>query len=309
MKAAWFLLLLAPVAVAAGDATRGAQLFGQCMACHSIQPGEHLTGPSLAHVWNRKAAAAGEFLRYSDALKVSGITWDQSALDKWLANPAGFVPGTTMSFPGIQSPQARQDVIAYLKAVDDNQAPPAAAGRGGMMAMQRRKPDLKNAPPARQVRSIKQCRDTYTVETADGKVEKIWEFNLRFKTDSSKLGPASGKPVVVGTGMQGDRAAIVFASPGEISKAIRHECLARDDEIAPVTLAPNEGIVQGIDKAAGEIIIRHGRLEEFDMPPMTMAFEVKDPRLLDEVKAGDRVRLRVELLDGRFMVTSIRRLN
>jgi Cu(I)/Ag(I) efflux system periplasmic protein CusF len=48
----------------------------------------------------------------------------------------------------------------------------------------------------------------------------------------------------------------------------------------PAAFAPNEGIVRGVDKAAGEIIIRHGWLTEVDMPPMTMAFEVSDARLL-----------------------------
>ena len=84
--------------------------------------------------------------------------------------------------------------------------------------------DLKNAPASGQVRSIKYCGDTYTVETADGKAEKVWEFNLRFKSDSSKLGPAPGKPVIVGAGMQGDRASIIFSSPGEISGAIKQSC-------------------------------------------------------------------------------------
>jgi cytochrome c len=93
-----------------------------------------------------------------------------------------------------------------------------------MMGMGRSKLDLKNAPAAGQVRSITYCGDTYTVETADGKTEKIWEFNLRFKSDSSKLGPAPGKPVVVGAGMQGDRASVVFATPGEISAFIRESC-------------------------------------------------------------------------------------
>src|SRR3954467_2238133 len=129
-----------------------------------------------------------------------------------------------MGFPGLQSGQARQDVIAFLKAVDEKKAPPATKGGAGMMGMGRAKLDLKNAPPAGQVRSIKYCGDTYTVETADGKVEKIWEFNLRLKSDSSKLGPAPGKPVVVGAGMQGDRASIVFASPAEISESIKPSC-------------------------------------------------------------------------------------
>ena len=206
-----------------GDAKRGAQLFAQCMACHSVNPGEQLTGPSLAHVWNHRAASVEGFPRYSDALKGAQITWDDTTLDKWLASPAELVPGTSMTFPGLKERQARRDVIAYLKAVDGNKAPPPAKG-GGMMGMTRQKMDLKTAPAAGQVRSIRHCGDTYTVETADGKSEKVWEFNLRFKTDTSRLGPAPGKPVVVGAGMQGDRASIVFASPKEISESIRETC-------------------------------------------------------------------------------------
>ena len=93
-----------------------------------------------------------------------------------------------------------------------------------MMGMARQKADLKTAPPAGQVRSVRYCGDTYTVETADGKSHKVWEFNLRFKSDSSKFGPAPGKPVVVGAGMQGDRASVVFASPTEISEFIKASC-------------------------------------------------------------------------------------
>jgi cytochrome c len=216
-------LLFASAGMAAGDARRGAQLFGQCTACHSIEPGEHQTGPSLAHIWNQKAGTVQGFLRYSDALKAAGLTWNQAILNKWLASPEKLVPGTSMTFPGIKDQQAREDVIAYLKAADENKAPPAAKG-GGMTGMARQKSDLKTAPPAGQVRSIKHCGDTYTVETADGRVEKVWEFNLRFKTDSSKLGPAPRKPVVVGAGMQGDRASIVFATPREISESIQQGC-------------------------------------------------------------------------------------
>ena len=68
------------------------------------------------------------------------------------------------------------------------------------------------------------CGDTYTVVTADGKNEKLWEFNLRFKTDSSKSGPPPGAPVVMGAGMRGDRASIVFASPEEISRFVKPSC-------------------------------------------------------------------------------------
>jgi cytochrome c len=90
--------------------------------------------------------------------------------------------------------------------------------------MQARKPNLKEAPPEGQVRAIRHCGDGYAVQTADGKTENIWEFNLRFKTDSSKLGPQRGKPVVIGAGMQGDRASVVFANPAEISGFIKESC-------------------------------------------------------------------------------------
>ena len=77
LKAGAFVLIaissvIGKSADAAGDAKRGAQLFQQCMACHSVQPGEHLTGPSLAHVAGHKAGATQGFQRYSDALKRSG---------------------------------------------------------------------------------------------------------------------------------------------------------------------------------------------------------------------------------------------
>jgi cytochrome c len=199
---------------AAGDPKRGALVFRQCMACHSVAAGEQMTGPSLAHIWNRKAGSVEGFLRYSDPMKRADVVWNEATLDKWLANPEKFLPGTTMTFPGLKEGQARQDVVAYLKAVSEGKAREA---RGNKL-------DLRKAPREGQVTAIRHCGDTYTVDTADGKSQKIWEFNLRFKTDTGKLGPAPGKPVVVGAGMQGDRASIVFASPREISESIKQAC-------------------------------------------------------------------------------------
>jgi cytochrome c len=210
-------------AMAAGDAKRGAQVFQACMACHSVAADEHLTGPSLAQVWNHKAGTVPGFQRYSDAIKRADVTWDEATLDKWLANPEAFVPGNSMTFAGLKQQKDRLDVAAYLRAVAENKAP-QAAGKGGMMGMQSRKADLRKAPPEAQVKSIRYCGDTYTVETADGKSQKVWEFNLRLKSDSGKLGPAPGKPVAVGAGMQGDRSSIVFSSPKEISEFIQADC-------------------------------------------------------------------------------------
>ena len=210
-------------AAAAGDPKRGAQVFQACVPCHSVKPGEQLTGPSLARVWNRKAGTVEGFQRYSDALKHANAVWNEATLDKWLANPEQFVSGTSMTFPGVRESKDRQDVIAYLRAVSEGKAASAEPRRGGMM-MQSGKVDLKKAPPAGQVVSISHCGDTYTVKTADGKTSKVWEFNLRFKTDSSKDGPVAGKPVIVGAGMQGDRASVVFAAPAEISSFVKQTC-------------------------------------------------------------------------------------
>lgn len=215
------LLLSADTGYAAGDPARGAKVFQQCAACHSVKSGEHLTGPSLAGVWGRKAGAATGFRRYSDPLQHSDVVWDGKTLDQWLANPERFIPGNTMTFPGIKDAGQRQDVIAYLRAVSEGKVPPAASsGHGGMMGGGA-PADLKRADPDSVVTSLTHCGDTYTLKTASGETHKIWEFNLRIKIDSSARGPASGKPVITGAGMRGDRANIVFASPGEISGFIK----------------------------------------------------------------------------------------
>ena len=220
---ALLVLSVGDIAAAAGDPKRGAQVFQACMACHSVKPGEHLTGPSLAGIWNRKAGTVEGFQRYSDALKHTNVAWNEATLDRWLANPEQFVAGNNMTFPGLRESKDRQDVIAYLRAVSEDKAPSAEPRRGGMV-MQSGKVNLKKAPPDGQVVSIGYCGDTYTVKTADGKTSRVWEFNLRFKTDSSKDGPFPGRPVIVGAGMQGDRASVVFAAPAEISSFIEQTC-------------------------------------------------------------------------------------
>lgn len=214
--AAVLLFVTAPNAWSAGDATRGASVFQACAACHSTATGVDMTGPSLAHVWGRKAGTAEGFARYSEAMKHADVVWNEATLDRWLTNPDAFIHGTTMTFPGIRDSGPRQDVIAYLQAVSEGKAP-----RGNARSP---KADLRKSPLAGQVTSITHCKDTYTVKTQDGKVKKVWEFNLRLKTDSSDMGPEPGKPVIVGNGMQGDRAALVFASPGEISRYISEQC-------------------------------------------------------------------------------------
>ena len=201
-------------AAAAADAENGAKVFQACAACHSLAPGRHMTGPSLAGIWGRKAGAAPGFARYSQALKSAEIVWNAQALDAWLKSPSAFIPGNLMSFPGLPGEQARADLLAYLQSAESS----------GDDAMSPAMPDLKRVEPDQQVRAIRYCGDSYYVTTEAGETIPFWEFNLRFKSDSSASGPAKGRPVLARGGMMGDRASVVFASPEEIGDFVDSAC-------------------------------------------------------------------------------------
>ena len=66
-----------------------------------------------------------------------------------------------------------------------------------------------------------------------------------------------------------------------------------------------DGEVRRVDKDAKKITLRHGPLQNLDMPAMTMVFQVKDPAMLDQVKLGDKVKFQAEKLGGVFVVTKI----
>ena len=212
---------------AEGNPQRGAMVYRACAACHSLEPGMHLTGPSLADLWGKKAASVADFPRYSKALKAQEFFWDETTLNAWLANPAGFVAGNQMTFRGIEDEKARQDLIAFLrialalggaKTVVAQRLVPEALARG------QTPDDLSKAGPAEQVTAIRYCQNSYFVTTADGKEHSFWALNLRLKVDSSALGPQGGKPVLTGSGMQGDRASLVFSDPTQISAFLQSKC-------------------------------------------------------------------------------------
>lgn len=69
--------------------------------------------------------------------------------------------------------------------------------------------------------------------------------------------------------------------------------------------AMSEGEVKKVDKEAGKITIKHGPIANLGMPPMTMVFRVKDPAMLDQVKAGDKVNFIADKINGQITVTQI----
>jgi cytochrome c len=217
-----------PALAQGGDPARGQQDFRACSPCHSLEPDRNMTGPSLTNLWGRKAGSVQSFDRYSDALKASGIVWDERSLDAWLADPHRMVPDNEMPFEGIKDARVRSDLLAFLKeATKPGAAPGQTAqtgmkGMGGMMGG--RDLNLKNLEPAQHVTGITHCRDTYRVTTADGRMRHFWERNLRLMTDSSQNGPQSDSPAIVPAGMLGDRADLIFAAPEEISKLVEARC-------------------------------------------------------------------------------------
>ena len=140
--------------------------FRACAPCHSLEPDRNMTGPSLANLWGRRAGELSSFDRYSDALKSSGIIWDDRALDGWLTDPQRMVPDIEMPFEGIKDARVRADLLAFLKDATKPGAMPAQTaqaqmkGMGGMMGGGR-DPNLKNLEPAKRVKAITYCRDTY----------------------------------------------------------------------------------------------------------------------------------------------------
>jgi cytochrome c len=107
-----------------------------------------------------------------------------------------------------------------------------AAGPGALMARPARAyhgvrgntfPNLKNLGVERQVRAIRHRDGAFRVETADGRAVEFLETQLRFKVDSSALGPVAGRPVILSTGEVGDHALVFFASTAEIGTFIEDQ--------------------------------------------------------------------------------------
>src|SRR6266403_3737085 len=118
--------------LANADTGRGENAAKKCQACHTFtKGGRNMVGPNLWSVVGRPRASEPGF-NYSAAMKGKGGNWTIDELNQFINNPRGFIPGTNMTFAGIQRGGERADVIAYLNSLSDNPAPlPKAAEAGG----------------------------------------------------------------------------------------------------------------------------------------------------------------------------------
>ena len=110
LAAAW------PVsAPAAGDPAAGQRHFKRCASCHQVGPNARGGfGPQLNGLFGRKAGSTPDF-NYSEALKASGLVWDDATLRAFLKSPGRAVPGNKMRFWGIGDEGEIDDLLAYLR--------------------------------------------------------------------------------------------------------------------------------------------------------------------------------------------------
>lgn len=104
--------------VAAADPSAGENVFTRCSACHAVQPGQNMVGPSLHGVVGREIASAEGF-SYSDAIKGLDGAWTPAKLKEWIAAPMDVAPGTSMPPAGVTSDEDLAAVIAYLDSLDE----------------------------------------------------------------------------------------------------------------------------------------------------------------------------------------------
>lgn len=110
-------------AALAQDAAAGEKVFAQCRACHQVGPtAKNGVGPVLNHLMGRPAASVQGYA-YSDAMKKSGLTWDEATFRDYIKDPRAKVPGTKMVYAGLKDEKRINDLIAYLHTFDNAPVP------------------------------------------------------------------------------------------------------------------------------------------------------------------------------------------
>ncbi|WP_291854316.1 cytochrome c family protein [Bradyrhizobium sp.] len=107
---------------------KGAAAAKKCAACHTFEKGgPNRVGPNLFGIVERARGSEAGF-NYSAALKGKPGKWTFDDLNKFIASPKSFLPGTSMAFAGVPKDSERADIINYLRTMADSPVPlPTAA--------------------------------------------------------------------------------------------------------------------------------------------------------------------------------------
>ena len=118
LSALSLLATLAPAWAAQEESEDGKVAYNNaCRTCHSFKPDDNRLGPTLHGIVGRKAGSTAGFA-FSSAMKSSSITWDESNLDQFIANPEAVVHGNGMKpFGGIADAGERKKIVDYLKTL------------------------------------------------------------------------------------------------------------------------------------------------------------------------------------------------
>ncbi|MEZ5841470.1 MAG: cytochrome c family protein [Hyphomicrobiales bacterium] len=109
--------------LASADPEAGKAVAKKCLACHTFEDGApNRVGPALWGVVGRPVGSVETF-KYSDAMRGHGGEWTFEALDTYLADPKGAVPGNKMAFAGVKDAKDRANLIAYLRTLSASPVP------------------------------------------------------------------------------------------------------------------------------------------------------------------------------------------
>jgi nitrite reductase (NO-forming) len=204
-------------AAADGDPAAGRQVFRKCQACHSLEPGKNVLGPSLAGIIGRKAGSEPGY-GYSPALKQADMVWDLKSLDAYLADPAKTVPGNRMPFPGLKTEHDRKDIIAFLASTGVAQA------------------GAQNATPGAAGRTVPAASTQPTPAPAGQPSQGAASAGVAYIPDmryTLRSGIAEGRMVYIGVG-------------GEIEGKVNPVLTAVDGQVVQLTLINGEGAAHDI---------------------------------------------------------------
>ena len=200
---------------AVGDPAAGRLVFRKCQACHSMEPGKMILGPSLAGIIGRKAGSEPSY-NYSPAMKQANIVWDAKALDAYLVDPQKVVPGNKMPFPGLKTDHDRADIIALFAAsAAGGQPAAAAAGNPAPTATTQQTSAAANPAPAPAQAAQPAPNSDASYISSDAK------YTLR-------SGIAEGRMVYIGVG-------------GSIEGKVNPVLTAAEGQVVELTLINGEG--------------------------------------------------------------------